>query len=191
MGYALAEAALKAGAKVTLISGPVTLPVPANTDFISVETASQMFAAVIAKAETHDIYIGAAAVADYCPVIIEQTKIKKQATQNTLILQKTRDIVATVAQLTNRPFTVGFAAETHELEKYAKDKLLLKKLDMVAANWVGRDLGGFDSEQNALQIYWKDGQKNLAMTNKKQLAEQLISLIAKRMEEKKHEKNTA
>ena len=191
MGYALAEAALKAGAKVTLISGPVTLPVPANTDFISVETASQMFAAVTAKAETHDIYIGAAAVADYCPVIIEQTKIKKQATQNTLILQKTRDIVATVAQLTNRPFTVGFAAETHELEKYAKDKLLLKKLDMVAANWVGRDLGGFDSEQNALQIYWKDGQKNLAMTNKKQLAEQLISLIAKRMEEKKHEKNTA
>lgn len=185
MGYALANAALKAGAKVTLVSGPVMLSAPVNADLISVETAAQMYAAVIAKASEHDIYIGAAAVADYSPVLIEKEKIKKQAEQTTLTLQKTRDILADVAQLTNRPFTVGFAAETHDLEQYAQDKLAKKNLDMIAANWVGRDLGGFDSDQNALQVFWKDGQKNLAMTDKNQLAEQLISLIVQRMEHKK------
>jgi phosphopantothenoylcysteine decarboxylase/phosphopantothenate--cysteine ligase len=191
MGYALAAAALKAGAQVTLVSGPVALAAPANVDFVSVETAAQMFAAVIAKAEHYDIYIGAAAVADYSPVITEKQKIKKQTGQTTLILQETRDIVAEVAKLVNRPFTVGFAAETHDLEKYAQDKLLRKNLDLIAANWVGRDQCGFDSEQNALQIFWKSGQETLAMTDKKQLAEQLICVIAKRMEDEKYEKNTA
>jgi phosphopantothenoylcysteine decarboxylase/phosphopantothenate--cysteine ligase len=186
MGYALAAAALKAGAKVTLVSGPVMLSAPADADLISVETAAQMYAAVISKAPEHDIYIGAAAVADYSPKLMEHQKIKKQAEQTTLTLQKTRDILAEVAQLNNnRPFTVGFAAETHNLEQYAQDKLVRKSLDMIAANWVGRDLGGFDSEQNALQVFWKNGQKDLAMTDKNQLAEQLISLIAERMELKK------
>jgi phosphopantothenoylcysteine decarboxylase/phosphopantothenate--cysteine ligase len=184
MGYALAAAALKAGAKVTLVSGPVMLSAPADADLISVETAAQMYVAVISKAPEHDIYIGAAAVADYSPKLMEHQKIKKQAEQTTLTLQKTRDILAEVAQLNNnRPFTVGFAAETHE--QYAQDKLVRKSLDMIAANWVGRDLGGFDSEQNALQVFWKNGQKDLAMTDKNQLAEQLISLIAERMELKK------
>lgn len=191
MGYALANAALKAGAKVTLVSGPVMLSAPDNADFFSVETAAQMHAAVIAKAPEHDIYIGAAAVADYSPMHMETEKIKKQADQTTLTLQKTRDILAEVAQLTNRPFTVGFAAETHDLEKYAQDKLTQKNLDMIAANWVGRDLGGFDSEQNALQVFWKNGQKALAMTDKNQLAEQLIGLIAERMDYERHHKNTA
>jgi phosphopantothenoylcysteine decarboxylase/phosphopantothenate--cysteine ligase len=193
MGYALANAALKAGAEVTLVSGPVTLSAPVNAGLVSVETAAQMYAAVISKAAEHDIYIGAAAVADYSPATIEQAKIKKQAGQTslTVTLQKTRDILAEVAQLPNRPFTVGFAAETHDLEQYAQDKLTRKNLDMIAANWVGRDLGGFDSEQNALQVFWKDGQKNLAMTDKNKLAEQLIRLIAERMEQQKHEKNTA
>lgn len=185
MGYALAAAALKAGAKVTLVSGPVSLPSPANVELISVETAAQMHAAVLSEAAEHDIYIGAAAVADYSPVLPEQQKIKKQAGQTTLILQKTRDILAEVAQLPNRPFTVGFAAETHDLEQYALDKLARKKLDMIAANWVGRDLGGFDSEQNALQVFWKNGRKDFAMTDKNHLAEQLIGLIAERMEHKK------
>jgi len=186
MGYALANAALKAGAKVTLVSGPVTLSAPMHADLVSVETAAQMYAAIIAKAAEHDIYIGAAAVADYSPVLIEKEKIKKQTEQTTLTLQKTRDILADVAQLSNnRPFTVGFAAETHNLEQYAQDKLAKKNLDMIAANWVGRDLGGFDSEQNALQVFWKNGQKALAMTDKNHLAEQLVSLIAQRMEYKK------
>ncbi|MFI3156680.1 MAG: bifunctional phosphopantothenoylcysteine decarboxylase/phosphopantothenate--cysteine ligase CoaBC [Methylococcaceae bacterium] len=191
MGYALANAALKAGAQVTLVSGPVTLAAPVNAALIRVETAAQMYAAVISKASQHDIYIGAAAVADYSPMLIAQEKIKKQAEQTTLTLQKTKDILAEVAQLTNRPFTVGFAAETHDLEQYAQDKLMRKNLDMIAANWVGRDLGGFDSEQNALQVFWKSGKKNLAMTDKNHLAEQLLSLIAERMEHNNHEKNTA
>ncbi|MFI3119401.1 MAG: bifunctional phosphopantothenoylcysteine decarboxylase/phosphopantothenate--cysteine ligase CoaBC [Methylococcaceae bacterium] len=182
MGYALAKAALKAGAQVTLVSGPVALAAPANAEIVYVETAAQMYAAVISKAAEHDIYIGAAAVADYTPALTEAEKIKKQAEQTTLTLQKTKDILAEVAQLAERPFTVGFAAETHDLEHYAQDKLARKNLDMIAANWVGRDLGGFDSEQNALQVFWKNGQKSLAMTDKNQLAEQLIGLIAERRE---------
>ncbi len=189
MGYALAAAALKAGAKVTLISGPVLLLPPRDADLINVETAAQMLVAVLANAAEHDIYIGAAAVADYSPMLMEAQKIKKQAEQSTLTLQKTRDILAEVAGMnTNRPFTVGFAAETDDLEHYALAKLARKNLDMIAANWVGRDQGGFDSEQNALQVFWKNGRKDLAMTDKKHLAEQLIGLIAERM---KHEKNTA
>ncbi|MGZ8239516.1 MAG: phosphopantothenoylcysteine decarboxylase domain-containing protein, partial [Methylobacter sp.] len=140
-----------------------------------------------------DIYIGAAAVADYSPALMENEKIKKQDGQATLTLalQKTRDILAEVAQLPNRPFTVGFAAETHDLEQYALDKLARKNLDMIAANWVGRDQGGFDSEQNALQVFWKESQRTLEMTDKNRLAEQLISLISERMEHERHNKNTA
>ncbi|MFU8788084.1 MAG: bifunctional phosphopantothenoylcysteine decarboxylase/phosphopantothenate--cysteine ligase CoaBC [Methylobacter sp.] len=188
MGYALAEAALNAGAKVTLVSGPAMLPAPFNVDVIKVETAAQMYAAVIGLASQHDIYIGAAAVADYTPLQVDAEKIKKHGEQITLTLQKTQDILADVAQLEPRPFTVGFAAETHNLEHHAQDKLARKNLDMIAANWVGRDQGGFDSEQNALQVFWKNGQKNLEMTDKNYLAEQLIGLIAER---RKHEKNTA
>jgi len=193
MGYALANAALKAGAKVTLVSGPVSLTAPTDAYVINVETAAQMHEAVIARAPEHDIYIGAAAVADYSPALMENEKIKKQDGQSalTLTLQKTRDILAEVAQLPDRPFTVGFAAETHDLEQYALDKLARKNLDMIAANWVGREQGGFDSEQNALQVFWKDGQKTLAMTDKNRLAEQLISLIVERMEHERHNKNTA
>jgi phosphopantothenoylcysteine decarboxylase/phosphopantothenate--cysteine ligase len=190
MGYALAEAAVKAGATVTLVSGPVTLVSPVNAVLIRVETAAEMYQAVLSNAEQHDIYIGAAAVADYSPVLIEQQKIKKHTELSSLTLQKTKDILADVAKLTcNRPFTVGFAAETDNLEHYAKDKLTKKKLDMIAANWVGRDLGGFDSEQNELQVFWENGAKNLQMTDKKYLAEQLISLIAENI--KNYEKNTA
>ena len=180
MGYALANAALKAGAEVTLVSGPVALAAPANIDLVKVETAAQMYEAVMSRASDHSIYIGAAAVADYSPAIMQPEKIKKQAEQTTIILQKTKDILADVAKLDKRPFTVGFAAETHELEAYARDKLARKKLDMIAANWVGRELGGFDSEQNALHVFWENGEKTLAMMDKTQLAEKLIRLIAER-----------
>jgi phosphopantothenoylcysteine decarboxylase/phosphopantothenate--cysteine ligase len=180
MGYALANAALKAGAEVTLVSGPVTLAAPANIELVKVETAAQMYAAVMFRASDHAIYIGAAAVADYSPAIMQPEKIKKQEEQTTIILQKTKDILAEVAKLDKRPFTVGFAAETHELEAHARDKLARKKLDMIAANWVGRELGGFDSEQNALHVFWENGEKTLAMMDKTRLAEQLIRLIAER-----------
>jgi phosphopantothenoylcysteine decarboxylase/phosphopantothenate--cysteine ligase len=180
MGYALANAALKADAEVTLVSGPVTLAVPPNIDLVKVETAAQMYEAVLSRASDHAIYIGAAAVADYSPAIMEPEKIKKQKELTTLILHKTKDILADVANLNKRPFTVGFAAETRDLEAYARDKLARKKLDMIAANWVGREPGGFDSEQNALHVFWENGEKTLAMTDKTLLAEQLISLIAER-----------
>ena len=184
MGYALAHAALQAGAEVTLISGPVTLAAPANIELINVETAAEMYEAALSRAADHAIYIGAAAVADYSPVIMQPEKIKKQAEQTTIILQKTKDILADVAKLDKRPYTVGFAAETHELEVYARDKLARKKLDMIAANWVGRELGGFDSNQNALHVFWENGEQTLAMMDKTRLAEELIHLIAERFNEK-------
>ena len=181
MGYALATAALKAGAEVSLISGPVALSAPAGVDLIKVTTAEEMYQAVMSKVATHTIYIGAAAVADYSPVRSQPEKIKKQADQLTLVLQKNKDILADVSARIDRPFTVGFAAETHDLEHYARDKLTRKNLDMIAANWVGQEQGGFDSEQNALHVFWSGGDKSLPMTNKAQLAEQLIALIAERI----------
>jgi phosphopantothenoylcysteine decarboxylase/phosphopantothenate--cysteine ligase len=186
MGYAIAQAALQSGATVTLVSGPVNLPVPDGVDLLRVETAAEMYDAVMAKASDCDIYIGAAAVADYSPQTVQTEKIKKQAQQSTIILQKTQDILAAVAGLDKRPFTVGFAAETHNLEIYAQNKLKQKNLDIIAANWVGREQGGFDSEQNELLVYWKTGHKTLAMANKTRLAEQFILLCAERF----HEKNS-
>ena len=181
MGYALATAAIKAGAEVTLVSGPVALTAPANVNLINVITAEQMYQAVMSRASESTVYIGAAAVADYSPVVSDK-KIKKDGDQVTLTLQKTKDILAEVAALEqHRPFTVGFAAETHDLEVYARDKLTRKKLDMIAANWVGQEQGGFDSEQNALQVFWDQGERAFSMTDKAQLAEQLLVLIAERI----------
>jgi len=182
MGYALATAALKAGAEVTLISGPVALSAPAGVELIKVTTAEEMYQAVMSKVATQTIYIGAAAVADYSPVLSQPEKIKKQADQLTIVLQKNKDILAAVAADTSRPFTVGFAAETHDLENYARNKLSRKNLDMIAANWVGQEQGGFDSEQNALHVFWANGDKSFPMTDKTQLAKQLMALIAVRIQ---------
>ena len=184
MGYALAEAAHILGAEVTLISGPVTLSAPDNIKLIQVETAEQMYQAIISRASQYTIYIGAAAVADYSPLSVSQEKIKKQADDSLIQLKKTKDIVASVAALEDRPFVVGFAAETHNLEQYALGKLKKKNLDMIAANWVGRESGGFDKDDNALQVYWAGGHKTLDMMSKQELATQLISLIAERVNEK-------
>ena len=186
MGYALAHAAAQAGAAVTLVSGIVNLTAPESVTLVSVETAAQMYEAVINAALNCDIYIGAAAVADYRPLNVPTQKIKKHADQTNIILEKTQDILAAVAQLTPPPFTLGFAAETHDLENYAKNKLRDKNLDMIAANWVGQQQGGFDSEQNALQVFWHTGEQTLAMANKSHIATQLIELCAERF----HAKNT-
>ena len=187
MGYAIAGAAQRAGAKVTLVSGPVAIPAPPNVNLINVETALEMFAAVNQEAAQCDIYIGAAAVADYRPLQINDRKIKKQHECHTIELIQNPDIIAHVASMPNKPFVVGFAAETDDLDNYAQSKLRSKNLDMIAANWVGRDEGGFDSEHNALQVYWQGGSKHLGMTDKPQLAKQLLQLIT----EKFHEKNSA
>ncbi len=178
MGYALAEAALAAGARVTLVSGPVSLAPPRGAGLIRVESAAQMCEAVLNAASGHDIYIGAAAVADYTPMESAAHKIKKHHETLSIALTRTRDILKAVAALPKRPFTVGFAAETDALETYARQKLENKGLDMVAANRVGQARGGFDSDENALSVFWHGGEAHLPMAAKSHIATQLIGLIA-------------
>ena len=180
MGYAVAEAAKAAGARVTLVSGPSALSAPPVDTFIMVETAEEMAQAVLALAPSHDIYIGAAAIADYRPAAPEAGKIKKHQQQLHLVLERTRDVLSAVAACEPRPFVVGFAAETDRLEEHARAKLEAKGADMVAANWVGREQGGFDRDDNALQVYWKGGEQHLPTAPKRQVARQLIELIADR-----------
>ncbi|WNB76566.1 bifunctional phosphopantothenoylcysteine decarboxylase/phosphopantothenate--cysteine ligase CoaBC [Methylomonas koyamae] len=190
MGYALARAAVAAGADVTLVSGPVQLPAPAGAELVEVETALQMHEAVLKACRNADVYIGAAAVADYRAKQIAAHKLKKAETGADVIqLEKNPDIVADVAALQPKPWVVGFAAETEDLENYALGKLRSKNLDMIAANWVGRAEGGFDSERNALQVFWRDGRKALEMADKTSLAVQLLQLIAEKMHEKNPIKN--
>lgn len=190
MGYALADAASRAGADVTLISGPVNLAPPADCQLMRVETASQMYDAVMNNLGQHQIFIGAAAVADFRPAHVQTAKIKKQQAGDTILLTRNPDIITKVAASSENHFVVGFAAETDDLENYARGKLRDKKLDMIAANWVGREQGGFESDSNALQVYWPDGQRQLAMTDKSTLAKQLLKLIAERMHEKNSTKTT-
>ncbi len=185
MGYALANAAKQAGANVTLISGVTHIQSPKHCHFVQVETAEQMHAAVFSNLENCDIFIGTAAVVDYRPVICADEKIKKNAEHITFTLQKNPDILADVAACENAPFTVGFSAETHNLENYALEKLAKKKLNMIAANWVGRDEGGFERDENALEIFWQHGRKTLAMAKKSELAAQLIALITERFNDAK------
>ncbi len=184
MGYALAQAAVEQGAQVVLVSGVVNLVAAAGIQVVQVETAAQMYQAVMACAETQDIYIGAAAVADYTPANINSQKIKKHADDMSLQLVKTQDILAAVANLKSCPFVVGFAAETDALEAYAIDKLVRKKLDMIAANLVGQKQGGFDSDENALKVFWQDGQQEFVMQDKQMLAKLLLNLIIERLNAK-------
>jgi phosphopantothenoylcysteine decarboxylase/phosphopantothenate--cysteine ligase len=190
MGYSIAAAAIEMGAEVVLVSGPVNLSPPAQAQLIQVETAQQMYDAVLSQINGCDIYVGAAAVADYRPSNIQDYKLKKQQGQTMLALVENPDIIATVAGLPNKPFVVGFAAETHDLENYANQKLKHKNLDMIAANWVGQSEGGFDSSRNALEVYWQGGHTHLAMTEKSLLARQLLSLITERWHEKNSAKNS-
>lgn len=187
MGYALAQAAARAGALVTLVTGPVAVPPPTDVEVIPVETAAQMYDTVMARVSACDIFIGAAAVADYAPASVATGKIKKTAADLTLPLTRTRDILGTVASLPRKPYTVGFAAETDHLEDYARAKLVSKNLDMIAANWVGRTEGGFERDENALHVFWNGGEAHLSMGPKSQIARQLIALISERL----HAQNTA
>ena len=179
MGYALAQSALALGARVTLVSGPTALMPPAGAELVPVQTAANMYEAVLSLAEHADIYIGAAAVADYAPEALPH-KIKKDASSLALNLVKTRDILAAVSALPrSRPFTVGFAAETQHLETYARGKLIDKSLDMVAANQVGTGMG-FDVDDNALYVCWPEGEMHLPTAPKSILAHQLLTLISDR-----------
>jgi phosphopantothenoylcysteine decarboxylase/phosphopantothenate--cysteine ligase len=181
MGFALAQSAQQAGAEVTLISGPVTIPSPPRVKRIDVESARDMFDAVMREVSTAQIFIACAAVADYRPCSTEPHKIKKS--RETLAVELTRnpDIVGTVTSLDRAPFVLGFAAETQELEKYARAKLERKSLDMIAANLVAGTNGGFNSDFNALEVFWKDGgHRTLARGPKAKLARELTTIMAER-----------
>ena len=177
MGYAVARAAEQAGATVTLISGPVTHASPPRIRVIEVVSAQQMYSEVLAEAGACDIFVSAAAVADYRSSNAAQQKIKKQDSGLLLNLEKTPDILAQVAALERPPFTVGFAAETENLADNAKQKLADKNLDMIAANRVGEGLG-FETEDNALEVFWANGSESLATAPKEKLARQLIDIIS-------------
>lgn len=180
MGFALAQAAAEAGAQVTLVAGPVALPAPRGVERIDVETAAQMHAAVMARLPGCDIFIGAAAVADYRPREVAAHKLKKGEAQRELVLEKTPDILAEVAAHSPRPFVVGFAAETERLLEHAREKLTRKGLDMIAANLVGEGLG-FEAPDNALEVLWAGGQASLPRQDKPRLARALVALIAERL----------
>jgi len=190
MGYALARAARLAGARVTLVSGPVALTVPAGVRLIPVETAADMHAAVMAESARHQIYIGAAAVADFTPDEVKPHKIKKTEAGLMLSLRKTTDILASVARLDPPPFTVGFAAETEDMAHYARRKREAKGVDMVAGNRVGGGEGGFGSDDNALYVCWHGGDTHFPLMPKQQLAERLVTLIAEHYHAKNSPENS-
>ena len=179
MGFAVAEAARDAGAEVILISGPVNVCTPPGVRRVDVETADQMLAAVNENLGGTDIFIAAAAVSDYRPVQVSTEKIKKTSDSLMLALSRTTDILATVAAGAARPFVVGFAAETQNVERNALAKLEGKNLDMIAANQVGEGLA-FDQDENALTVYWRGGGRELKRAGKAQIAAELVALIAKR-----------
>ncbi|MEY3713151.1 MAG: bifunctional phosphopantothenoylcysteine decarboxylase/phosphopantothenate--cysteine ligase CoaBC [Pseudomonadota bacterium] len=180
MGFALADAARAAGANVTLVAGPVSLPTPNGVQRIDVESAAQMQEAVDAVVGTADVFIGTAAVADYRPAVVAERKIKKSGERVEIVLERTPDILASVAARAQRPFVVGFAAETHDVETYARGKLETKNLDLIAANEVGDDKV-FDRDDNSLIVLWRDGRVPIGPASKQAVAKELIELIASRI----------
>ncbi|EPW1045794.1 bifunctional phosphopantothenoylcysteine decarboxylase/phosphopantothenate--cysteine ligase CoaBC [Vibrio parahaemolyticus] len=184
MGYALANAATQLGAKVTLVSGPVNLSTPMGVERINVSSAQEMYEAVMAKAISHDAFISCAAVADYRPEAIASQKLKKTADndQMTIKMVKNPDIVASVAALTDkRPFTVGFAAETNDVETYARGKLAKKNLNMICANDVSVEGQGFNSNDNAITLFWPDGELALALESKEALSFKILEKMRELM----------
>lgn len=179
MGFALASAAVDAGARVTLISGPVALETPARVKRINVESAREMHAASMHAIRDADIFVAAAAVADYRPADTAEKKVKKHAETISLELVRNPDILADVSALEDRPLCVGFAAESHDLEDYARAKLRAKLLDMIVANDISEPAIGFDSDQNSVTVFQLDGQaRSMPQASKNRIAQQLIVLIA-------------
>ena len=181
MGYAIAAAAAEQGARVVLISGPVSIPAPAGTEVHRVQTAEEMYAASHDHVGDADIFVAAAADADYRPAARQAQKIKKDEQSMSIELVRSPDILASVADLEDAPFTVGFAAETENVREYALGKLEHKKLDMIIANQVGEDRG-FDSDENAVDIYWADGERSFETAEKTELAREIVNVVAERFE---------
>jgi len=181
MGYAIAAAAADQGANVILVSGPVAIAAPPGMELHEVLTAEDMYRTTHAQINDADIFIGAAAVSDYRPTEVREQKMKKGAESISIDLIRSPDILASVAALENPPFTVGFAAETGNVRDYAIGKLKHKKLDMIVANHVGVDRG-FDRDDNAVDVYWRDGEQSFATAAKAELAHRIIALVAARYE---------
>ncbi|SEQ50811.1 phosphopantothenoylcysteine decarboxylase / phosphopantothenate--cysteine ligase [Solimonas aquatica] len=184
MGYALAGALRALGAQVTLLSGPTNLPAPPGVTRIEIETAEQLLEQSLAAARIADVFIGAAAVADYRVEAPATEKIKKNEAKMAISLARNPDIIAQVREAYPQLFIVGFAAETEKLEEHALGKLKRKKLDMIAANWVGNGRA-FDRDENALSVYWHGGAQELAQADKTRIARELAALIAQRYAAKK------
>ncbi len=181
MGFALADAAAASGAEVTLVAGPVVLPTPPGVERINVRSAAQMRQAVLDRLEGMDVFIAAAAVADYRPRECADQKIKKSTEAFSIDCVRNPDIVAEAAARQIRPLVVGFAAETRDVEAYARDKLERKGLDVIAANDVAAPGLGFESESNALTVLWKDGRARIETAPKAEVARLLLEIIAERL----------
>lgn len=181
MGFAIAAEAARQGARVTLVAGPVALPTPAGVRRVDVRSAREMLAAVLAEIEGQEVFIAAAAVSDYRPREVAGHKIKKGPARLTLDLEANPDILATVAALPRPPLLVGFAAETENLREHALAKLSAKKLDLIAANWVGRPGQGFDAEDNAVLLLWPGGEREIPRMDKALVARALLEAIGERL----------
>ncbi len=191
MGFAIAAAASSRGAQVTLVSGPVSLPTPRRVTRIDVTSALEMKRAVQKCANQQHIFIACASVADYRAEKIANKKIKKQGNELVIKMIKNPDIVASVAAMTkNRPFVVGFSAETEHIEEFASKKLMCKNLDLICANDISLSNHGFDSNTNALHLFWRGGTKHLALSDKTYLGQCLINEIFGRYNEKNRHKNS-
>lgn len=184
MGFAVAAAAAEAGARVSLVAGPVRLETPPGVERRDVRSAIEMHDAVLDLARGADVFFGVAAVADYRPEQLAQNKIKKGKPEQTLRLVSTPDIIAEIAGLPERPFTVGFAAETEHLKAHALEKLSAKSLDMIAANTVGQEGSGFESEENEILLLSADGEIPLGAGSKMELARRLVQEVADCLEQR-------
>jgi len=189
MGFALAEAALAAGARVTLVAGPTEQTCSPRIHIINVETAAEMHLAVFQQLDDCDLFIACAAVADYRMANIAAEKIKKRSEHLSLELEPTEDILRDVKQAQPELFCVGFAAETEHTIEYARDKLTRKKLDMIIANQVGSSEQGFSSDYNAVEILTADNQESIARMRKTALAPKILDAIHQQLLNRKENSN--
>jgi len=183
MGYSLVEAALESGANVTLISGPVNIEPPSNCNFVSIKTAEEMYDAVMHHISGMDVYIGTAAVSDYSPAKASDSKIKKDGSSSPMVLElkENQDILKSVSELEQRPYVVGFAAETHDLIKNAEKKLSNKNLDLIIANDVSNKDIGFDSDDNEVTLITEKEKHLIERQNKRKVSKKIIDFISGRI----------
>ena len=183
MGYSLVEAALESGANVTLISGPVNIEPPSNCNFVSIKTAEEMYDAVMHHISGMDVYIGTAAVSDYSPAKASDSKIKKDGSNSPMVLElkENEDILKSVSELEQRPYVVGFAAETNDLIKNAEKKLSNKNLDLIIANDVSNKDIGFDSDDNEVTLITEKEKHLIERQNKRKVSKKIIDFISGRI----------